>query len=52
MYQLRKDYQEGESDVEALVSRVVDCADDLLDEGPYSVMQKDVVPPSGDNMII
>jgi hypothetical protein len=48
MYQLRKDYQEGESDVEALVSRVVDCADDLLDEGPYSVMQKDVVPPSGD----
>ncbi len=48
VHQLRKDYNDGDPEVVALVSNLIKCAEDVLDEGPFSVIQKEIVPPSGD----
>ncbi len=45
---LRNDFETGNPEVNALIGKLIDCADQSMDLAPFSVMQKDVVPPSGD----
>lgn len=48
MQQTQVHYQTGEEEVAALIGRLVTCADVMLELGPYSVMDKSIIPPSGD----
>ena len=48
MVQMKKDFLDGSPDVVSLISRVISCADEMIDAEPFSVMNKGIVPPSGD----
>ena len=48
MLQLKNDFIDGKKDIMPLINKLNSCANDLLDVGPFSVMQKGIVPPSGD----
>lgn len=48
MVSLKDDYELGNGEVSALINKLIDCSDQFMDLGPFSVMQKDVIPPSGD----
>jgi hypothetical protein len=48
MHNIKADYQGGADEVAALIGRLVTCADAMLELGPYSVMDKSIIPPSGD----
>ena len=47
LFELKSEYAEGENTHE-LVEHLIACAEAKLSLGPFSVMQKDIVPPSGD----
>jgi hypothetical protein len=47
LFELKSEYSAGENTNE-LVQRLIECADAKMNLGPFSVMQKDIIPPSGD----
>ena len=48
IHALKTDYEKGETSALAFVTKLNECADSALDAGPFSVMKKDIIPPSGD----
>jgi hypothetical protein len=48
MQSLKQDFLKEDPEVTPLIETLLRCAEEVLDEGPFSVMDKGIVPPSGD----
>ena len=47
LFEMKSEYAAGENTNE-LIEHLIACAEAKMNLGPFSVMQKDIVPPSGD----
>jgi len=48
MKSMKQDYLEADEKVVPLINKLIHCADSYMDQSPHSVMEKEIIPPSGD----